>query len=124
MGDFLTHTHREPAHVCVTHFVLDCLGDLPAAVGAVRESLAPGGAWIFAGPLHYFQGGPYTPKPAPPLTHLLELAEDCGLQVDASCRRRIARIAELHHAPYVERPGAFLHEANWRVPCFVARRKV
>jgi len=102
-------------HVLVTNFFLDCVDDLPATCAAIHDALVPGGAWIFSGPLHYYQGGgAYSPRPAPALSHLLELAHDLGLHVEG--------LPELLPAPYVRRPGAFLHEADWTVPCFLARR--
>jgi SAM-dependent methyltransferase len=115
-ADFMAYAARAPAaHVCVTAFFLDCVDDLPAALAAVRDVLVPGGAWIFAGPLHYHQGPQYEPKPHPPLSHLLRLAADVGFVVEEE--------PVLLPAPYVPRPRAFLHEADWRVPCFVAKRE-
>lgn len=87
--------------------------DLPAAVRAVRDALRPGGVWIYAGPLHFYQGGGYTPKPSPTLQHLLCLAADLGLRLEAP--------PELVAAPYPPRPQAFLAEADWKVPFFSAR---
>ena len=108
------HEGRPPNHLVLTHFFLDCVDDIPACMQRIHDELVPGGVWIFAGPLHYFQGGGYEPRPAPALDHLLHLAADLGLEVEMQ--------PQLMPAPYVRRPGAFLHEADWQVPLFTARR--
>ena len=102
--------------VCVTAFLLDCLDDLAHGVSRVRESLRPGGVWVFAGPLHYYQGGHYDPRPAPTLAQLLALVSDLGFAVEGPGPQMV-------RAPYVPRPRAFLHEADWTVPVFAARRR-
>ena len=103
--------------VVVTSFLLDCLSEgMEEGVRAVRDSLRPGGLWIFSGPLHYFQGGQYVPRPSPTLQHILSLSEDCGMDVEVP--------PESFPAPYVYRPGAFLAEAQWTVPLFAARKRV
>jgi SAM-dependent methyltransferase len=112
-GDFLDGTPRQRSHVVVTAFLLDCVDDIADGVRAVRRNLVPGGLWVFAGPLHYHQGGAYTPRPHPTLTELQSLATDLGFALQET--------PELIAAPYVRRPSALINEADWVVPCFSAR---
>ena len=113
-GDFVKEPSSAQKHqIVVTSFLLDCVDDLVGGMRAVRQSLAPNGLWVYAGPLHYHQGGQYTPRAAPTLTQLVSLASDHGLELEAQ--------PELLPAPYVRRPGAFLAEADWSVPVFGAR---
>ena len=58
----------------------------------------------------------YVPKPAPTLGELVALAHDLGLRLEGGAPESVP-------APYVPRPGAFLAEAEWRVPFFAARRE-
>ena len=104
-----------PQHVVCTHFFLDCVDDLVGGCTAVRDALVPGGAWIFSGPLHYHQGGAYMPRPSPALSHVLELAADLGFEVEAE--------PALVPSPYLRRPQALVHEADWTAALFVARRR-
>ena len=119
--DFLAFAQRcggpeRRSDVVVTSFLLDCLSEgMEAGVCAVRDALRPGGLWIFSGPLHYFQGGQYVPRPSPTLQHILSLSEDCGMEIEVP--------PESIPAPYVYRPGAFLAEAQWTVPLFAARKR-
>lgn len=118
--------------VCVTAFLLDCLDDLGDGVAAIRSALKPGGLWVFAGPLHYHQGGGYQPKPAPTLEQLICLVDDLGFDLEPQSQvgdptrqsgKGTPPGVEMIAAPYVARPGAFLDEADWRVPLFAARRR-
>lgn len=119
-GDFLSETATRARgdgaryHVVVTSFFLDCVDDLPAAATAVRDALLPGGLWVCAGPLHFYQGGEYVPRPSPAVEHVLALAADLGLAVEQAPRRV--------HAPYPQRPGALISEADWSVAVFTCRR--
>lgn len=116
--DFLTSRDRGKRQydVVVTSFLLDCLSEgIEEGVRAVGDALPPGGLWIFAGPLHYFQGGSYVPRPSPTLEQVLSLAVDFGMEIELP--------PESISAPYVSRPGAFLPEASWTVPLFTARKK-
>ncbi len=106
---------RQAQHVVVTHFFLDCVDDLVAGVSAVRDALVDGGSWLFSGPLHYYQGGSYEPRPSPALSHLLELAADLGLELEGE--------PLLVPAPYLRRPNALLHEAAWTAAFFKARKR-
>ena len=115
--DVFTRASRRPhSHVVVTSFLLDCVEDLSDGVRAVHDALIPGGLWVFAGPLHYYQGGAYLPKPAPTLEELLSLASDLGFELEEG------RLPERVPAPYVPRPGAFMPEAAWNVPLFACRK--
>ena len=119
--DFIAHARRcggqeRRSDVVVTSFLLDCLGEgVEEGVRAVRDALRPGGLWIFSGPLHYYQGGQYEPRPSPTLQHILSLSEDCDMEIELP--------PESIPAPYVHRPGAFLAEAQWTVPLFAARKR-
>ena len=116
-SDVFTRASRRPHHhVVVTSFLLDCVEDLTDGVRAVHDALLPGGLWVFAGPLHYYQGGDYVPKPAPTLQELLLLASDLGFELAEG------RPPERVPAPYVPRPGTFMHEAAWNVPLFACRK--
>ena len=107
--------HQQQHHVVCTHFFLDCVDDVVAGCTAVRDALVDGGAWIFSGPLHYHQGGGYTPRPSPALSHLLELASDLGLEPEGP--------PLLVPSPYLPRPNALLHEAAWTAAFFKARKR-
>ena len=100
--------------IVITHFFLDCVEDLVAGCSAVHDMLAPGGIWIFAGPLHFHQSGDYMPRPSPSVSHLLELARDLGFGLEAEPERV--------PSPYLRRPKALVHEADWTAVYFVARR--
>lgn len=117
-GDFLRSTsddeNQQQYHVVISSFFMDCVDDLPAATTAVRDALLPGGLWVCAGPLHFYQGGEYVPRPSPALEHVLALAADVGLEIEDAPRRI--------HAPYPQRPGALISEADWSVPLFTCRR--
>ena len=57
-GDFLgaegaVERRGGAPHVLITSFFLDCLDDVAAGVQAVSDGLAPGGLWVYAGPLHF-----------------------------------------------------------------------
>ena len=114
-GDFVLARLPPRHHVVVTSFLLDCVDDLANGLRAVHSALVPGGLWVFAGPLHFYQGGTYVPKPSPSLSHVLDLAEDLGFSVDGP--------PDILAAPYPARPGAFLLEADWRPPLFTARKR-
>ena len=125
---------HEKHDVCVTSFFMDCLDDLAEGVRAVHQSLRPGGLWVFAGPLHFGQGGGGGLRPSPTLEQLLTLVQESGFALEAADRSAPPSGAggqvegalpvgvEMVHAPYVARPGAFLLEADWTVPLFAARR--
>ena len=142
---FGAHPMPPPAtrpHVCVTSFFLDCVPEVSEGVQQIRDALRPGGLWIFAGPLHFYQGGEYEPRPSPSAAQLLELVQDHGFVLEpvamagaegARAEGGSVPVMELQQAPllpgvalvpapYVARPGAFLDEAAWRVPLFAARK--
>lgn len=80
------HEKPPPLHdVCVTSFFLDCLDDVADGVRCVHQALRPGGLWVFAGPLHFGQGGgggAPEPRPSPTLEQFLTLVHEAGFAVE------------------------------------------
>ncbi|KAL1519205.1 hypothetical protein AB1Y20_003465 [Prymnesium parvum] len=111
-ADFFEWARGAPPQVecVVTCFFLDCLQDPVAAVEAVRDALAPGGLWLFAGPLAYH----HWPQLSPPVEHLLTLAAEVGLPPVGA--------PELIHAPYVGAPGILRHDADYTAAVWACRK--
>ena len=97
--------------VVVTCFFLDCLPDTLAAVRAIRDALAPGGVWVFAGPLEYH----HWPGLVPTLSQLRELAREEGLEPLGEPR--------FVSAPYLGKANSLLHKQQYRAALFACRRR-
>ena len=116
VGDASTPGTDEPllprqVDVVVTCFFLDCLPDTLSAVRAIRDALAPGGVWVFAGPLEYH----HWPGLVPTLSQLRELAHEEGLEPLGEPR--------FVSAPYLGKAGSLLHRQQYRAALFACRRR-